>query len=111
MSYKDGRKFLRFYNRENYETEITDSDQTKKLAKPPAELDYDKNISLIDLVSPEDIKIGSKSFTEVLNGRKSHRKFTERPLTLEQLSFLLWATQGVKKEVKFGVFRTVPSAS
>ncbi|MHA1618526.1 MAG: SagB/ThcOx family dehydrogenase [Promethearchaeota archaeon] len=110
MSYKDGRKFLRFYNRENYETEIPESDQTKKLAKPLAELDYDKNTPLIDLVSPENIKIGSKSFSEILNSRQSRRKFTEHPLTLEQLSFLLWATQGVRKEVKFGIFRTVPSA-
>ena len=41
----------------------------------------------------------------------SHRPFMPEPLTLDELSFLLWATQGVRQRVAPGaVLRTVPSA-
>ncbi|MBI3945406.1 MAG: SagB/ThcOx family dehydrogenase, partial [Armatimonadetes bacterium] len=45
--------------------------------------------------------------------RRSRRRFTPEPLTLEELSFLLWATQGVREaHPRDGgtiTFRTVPS--
>jgi SagB-type dehydrogenase family enzyme len=48
----------------------------------------------------------------LIRDRKSHRKFTDEALTLDELSFLLWSTQGVKKVLGSGVatIRTVPSA-
>ncbi|MFX0203484.1 MAG: SagB/ThcOx family dehydrogenase [Candidatus Hodarchaeota archaeon] len=44
--------------------------------------------------------------------RKSRRKFSEEPLTLEELSFLLWAVQGVHEVQRDESVtkRTVPSA-
>jgi SagB-type dehydrogenase family enzyme len=43
--------------------------------------------------------------------RRSRREFGKTPLTLEELSFLLWATQGVREHSAGGhVLRTVPSA-
>ena len=48
---------------------------------------------------------------EAIKNRKTHRKFTKAPLSLEELSFLLWATQGIHKIDKLGrTKRTVPSA-
>ncbi len=43
--------------------------------------------------------------------RKSHRKFRHAPLSLEELTFLLLTTQGIRsyRSEGFG-FRTVPSA-
>jgi SagB-type dehydrogenase family enzyme len=54
---------------------------------------------------------GLRPFREVLAARRSRRKFTEEPVTLEELSFLLWATQGLQKVIRGGVatLRTVPS--
>lgn len=56
---------------------------------------------------------GSKSvltLDEVLRRRKSVRRFTKQPLTLEQLSYLLWASNGVQRIERGHEFRTVPSA-
>ena len=48
--------------------------------------------------------------TAVLRDRHSCRIFTEEPISAEQLSFLLWATQGIKKIRTKSNVRTVPSA-
>ncbi len=43
--------------------------------------------------------------------RQSRRAFTSEPLSLEELSFLLWATQGVRQVIaRARALRTVPSA-
>lgn len=48
---------------------------------------------------------------DAIAGRKSERRFLPEPITLEELSYLLWATQGVKEELGPGTaLRTVPSA-
>ena len=46
-----------------------------------------------------------------IRNRESRRKYTPDPLGLAELSFLLWATQGIKAVDKNGVWtkRTVPS--
>ena len=48
---------------------------------------------------------------EAINKRRSRRTFSKAPLTLEELSFLLWSCQGVEKVAnEIRAFRTVPSA-
>ncbi len=43
--------------------------------------------------------------------RHSIRSYAKAPISLDELSFLLWCTQGVKKVVgTYPTFRTVPSA-
>ncbi len=43
--------------------------------------------------------------------RRSHRRYRDLPLSLAELSFLLWATQGVTEVLAPGsALRTVPSA-
>lgn len=48
---------------------------------------------------------------EAINRRKSHRRYTTEGLSLEELSFLLWAAQGVQEitKKKDATRRTVPS--
>ncbi|MDP3013391.1 MAG: nitroreductase family protein, partial [Candidatus Subteraquimicrobiales bacterium] len=53
---------------------------------------------------------GKASLEEVLNKRKSVRDFTEKDLTLEQISQLLWAAQGKSLDAISGATRTAPSA-
>jgi SagB-type dehydrogenase family enzyme len=63
-------------------------------------------------VPPEKLSVGKNPLIDVMKGRRSHRQFSEESLTMEELSFLLWATQGVQ-EVSRGEVntrRTVPSA-
>lgn len=71
-------------------------------------------------VTPEEEHIAlSKDFeglemknnlVEVIRERKSSRVFTQENMSLEQLSFLLWATQGVKeiRGKSYATIRTVP---
>jgi len=46
---------------------------------------------------------------ELLLGRRSRRNFDTSPLSLDELSFLLWACEGVKENRGKYSFRTVPS--
>ncbi len=87
------------------------SDQLKKIPPPPLQKPYPKKATLIDLINPEDFNIGKMSFIDVINKRRSRRKFTKDPITLEELSFLLWTTQGVQRIIGNGnaTWRTVPS--
>jgi SagB-type dehydrogenase family enzyme len=51
-----------------------------------------------------------KSFNEILFYRKSIRDFSEKPIDIQQLSYLLWASTGIQR-TEFGYdFRTAPSA-
>jgi SagB-type dehydrogenase family enzyme len=106
------RRFLQFYDQIEYEEVVPESDEKKKRPFPLFQKDYDENKPLIDLISPEKFEIGKKSFLDVVNRRISRRNYTDEALSLEELSFLLWCTQGVKKTFKdkAGVLRTVPSA-
>jgi SagB-type dehydrogenase family enzyme len=108
----EGRRFLKFFDSEEYDEHVPESDEKKKVPPPLFQQPYPKDARLIDLVSPEEFTIGRAPFLDLVNSRKSRRKYTSDPLTLEELSFLLWSTQGVKRVLKSGrgVQRTVPSA-
>lgn len=88
------------------------TDQQKRLPRPPLQQPFPIDAPRIALVSPADLTVGTLPLLEALRRRESRRKYTEAPLTLEELSFLLWATQGVRGIFRDGVaaFRTVPSA-
>ena len=89
-----------------------ETDQRKRVPRPPVQKPYPKDATLIDLVPPQDITVGRMPLWEAVNLRKSHRWFTEQALTLEELSFLLWTTQGVRRVIgeELSILRTVPSA-
>jgi SagB-type dehydrogenase family enzyme len=50
------------------------------------------------------------SIVEALRRRRSTRSFLPKPLSLDDLSFLLWACTGVQREERGYEFRTAPSA-
>jgi len=87
-----------------------ETDQMKGLPLPPIQKPYSENAELIDLVSPKQFSLGSMPLIEAIRNRRSRRNFTHESLTLEELSFLLWATQGVEKLIHNGLvtIRTVP---
>ncbi len=87
-------------------------DQKNGLPAPPLQKPFPEDGLRIDLVPPGQFQIGQMSVAEAIRNRHSRRKFTGEALTLEELSFLLWATQGVRQISGDGArtFRTVPSA-
>ncbi|TFG95867.1 SagB/ThcOx family dehydrogenase [Candidatus Thorarchaeota archaeon] len=109
---KERRKFLHFFDSEEYKEVVPESDEQKKVSPPLFQQPYPEDSPLIDLIPPNDFTIGKAPFLDLVNHRQSRRKYTSEPLTLEELSFLLWSTQGVKQVLRSGsgVKRTVPSA-
>ena len=93
------------------ETDFSRTDQNLGKGMPPLEKPCAINAKKIDLPSPESWKtIGEISVKDAIAQRASHRKYSSQPVTLEELSFLLWATQGVRKRTAGAALRTVPSA-
>jgi SagB-type dehydrogenase family enzyme len=87
------------------------SDQRKGLPQPPLELDYEASQPGIDLPAPLDLPAYQISLTSAIENRRSVRRYAEQALTLEELSFLLWCTQGVKEQIDtYATLRNVPSA-
>ncbi|MDH5201196.1 MAG: SagB/ThcOx family dehydrogenase [Candidatus Bathyarchaeota archaeon] len=91
----------------------SESDQMKGLPPPPIQKSFSEDAQLVDLVPPEEFTVGNMPLKDVINNRRSRRRYTEEPLSLEELSFLLWATQGVQKLVRNDLYtlRTVPCGS
>jgi len=70
-----------------------------------------KGAKIIVLPEPETWSIPPCDLQQAIVNRQSHRRFTQESLALEELAFLLWATQGVREELhEAAVLRTVPSA-
>jgi SagB-type dehydrogenase family enzyme len=53
---------------------------------------------------------GGKPLWETIAERRSFREFSHQPIILEELSRLIWATQGITARARGFDFRTVPSA-
>lgn len=88
-----------------------DTDQRRKVPAPPLQKPYSAHAKLIDLVAAKDLTVGRMPLIDAINKRKSRRQYTSGALTLEELSFLLWAAQGVQEITKKedATRRTVPS--
>ena len=87
------------------------SDQSQGLPPPPHELDYDKSQPIIDLPAPSRLIVDNINLRDAIENRKSVRNYSDEALTITELSWLLWCTQGVKKVTSRPVtLRNVPSA-
>jgi len=108
---KSKREFLKAY--EWAQTGGIASDQQKGLPRPEVQKPAPPGAKLVELIPPGKFTIGDTAVIDVIRERISHRSYTPEPLNLEQLSFLLWATQGVREStIEDGityVMRNVPS--
>lgn len=77
--------------------------------KPAAYKTYASNKIPLSL----DFNVKSKAcmpLIEVLRKRRSFRSFSDKPLRIPELAFLLWASTGIRKDESNYEFRTAPSA-
>lgn len=104
------REFLK--DRIRLTIDFSQTDQSKGIAPPPIEKPAPQEAERIDLPRSRDWQdIHSVSLVEAIANRKSRRVTTRGDISLAELSFLLWATQGVRKaEGAYHALRTVPSA-
>lgn len=83
------------------------------LPQPPVQLEYDETKPIISLPKPQDITVNKIDLRHAIENRRSIRSYSDEPLTLEELTWLLWATQGVRDlqvtEKRTRVLRNVPS--
>jgi SagB-type dehydrogenase family enzyme len=87
------------------------SEQDRGLPQPPLEQEPEADVPQIALPAPSGLNIPAKDLREAIEHRRSLRRYSRAPLTLEELSFLLWCTQGVRRVVPgSATYRTVPSA-
>jgi SagB-type dehydrogenase family enzyme len=86
------------------------TDQNQGIAPPPLEKPYPTDAPRIKLHQADWNQIFHIKLTAAMGNRESHRSYLDEPITLEELSFLLWATQGVRFISGANAFRTVPSA-
>ncbi|NMC32820.1 MAG: SagB/ThcOx family dehydrogenase [Veillonellaceae bacterium] len=101
-----GTEFIR----RTYYEQLTPSDQSQGLPPPELESPYTGPGPVIHLTKPDHLKPPSVLLENTITGRRSIRRFSPAPLTLEEMAWLLWCTQGVQQVLPLATIRTVPSA-
>jgi SagB-type dehydrogenase family enzyme len=107
---EQGRYFLKDTIRKQVDMTLTD--QARGVPPPPLERPYPADASRFDLTPAGSWQgISPISLEEAILQRESVRHFSSASLTLDELSFLLWATAGLRRRLNEATaLRTVPSA-
>lgn len=87
------------------------TDRQKGLPFPSFQKEYDKTKELIDLPKVDKEILHKANVFDCFEDRRSVRRYSEESITIEQLSYLLWATQGIQQVTNnnTGTLRRVPS--
>ncbi|AUN14424.1 SagB/ThcOx family dehydrogenase [Paraclostridium sordellii] len=87
------------------------TDKQKGIPAPSFQKEYNPNSELIELPSVDKDILVKPNILDCINDRRSVRKYGNEKITLAELSYLLWATQGIQTvKDKSSALRTVPSA-
>ena len=92
--------------------EISESPQELGIVpQPPLELPVPEGAELIDLPGLDQVMVPAMDLRTAIEGRHTLRKYAAASLSLDELAYLLWVSQGVKKvTARPSTARTVPSA-
>ncbi len=103
---REGRRFMHMYD--DRDPDYT-TDQYLNKPQPPL---FKEPVSDTIISLPRDFTAlpVDSDFLHVINSRESHRVYTEEDMSLLELSWLLWCSQGVKdmRGKKYATLRTVP---
>ena len=109
MTYEVERDFLKEYVRDRVDFSTTD--QVMGIEMPPIEKEVPAGVQLIKLPEPSEELEKKNSLLDLVKNRASRRKFDGTPINLDELSYLLYVTYGVRdSKVPSRVLRTAPSA-
>ncbi len=75
------------------------SDQERGMTPPSATKTFDDKLKIIELPKVDKKIVKHNDLYDCINNRRSRRNYKDTPITLEELSFLLWSTQGVQKVI------------
>ena len=102
--------FADFLNKTAY-PQLSPTPQGQGVPQPPLELEVPEGSTIIPLPAPDGLRIPPADLRAMIEQRRSLRRYAETPLSLEEFSYLLWLTQGVKRvSPRPATLRTVPSA-
>ncbi len=103
---RQGREMLR----PNWD-DLNTKETPKGLGKtyPKIVKDFDDNAKIIKLKKEEIKNLSKKTLHEVIDSRRSLRKYQDVPLTMDQLSYLFYETSRLFKYTKSISFRAYPS--
>ncbi|MCL2008113.1 MAG: SagB/ThcOx family dehydrogenase [Treponema sp.] len=87
---------------------MSDTDQLREVPMPPIENAFDES-KLIALPEPKTANLKKRDIFQVLEERQSRRKLGGGPISMADLSFLLWACFGKRDIVNGRILRIVPS--
>jgi len=85
------------------------TDELLDMPKPEEVKEYDTNSKIITLPEPDDKILKNKDIYQCITKRKSRRKFKNDSLKIDELSYLLYTTQGVRDKKDKYHKKTVPS--
>ena len=106
---ESGRHFLSDRIRE--EVDFWNTPQSCGEAPPAVQKPVAGGNTVIPLPARDSWVLPPCDLLTAIGMRESHRRFLPDPLSLQELSMLLWATQGVRSVVhEAAILRTVPSA-
>jgi SagB-type dehydrogenase family enzyme len=78
---------------------------------PPLEKPASKDGRFIPLPPPGEISVPPLELRSAIESRRSVRQYSREPLSLQELAYLLWCTQGIAlRHEPYATFRNVPSA-
>ena len=72
---------------------LIQTDQMKGFLPPSLELNHASSKGIIDLPDPKIISVKNVAVHEAIGKRRSIRQYSSEPLSIGELSFLLWCTQ------------------
>ncbi|MDP4145898.1 MAG: SagB/ThcOx family dehydrogenase [Bacillota bacterium] len=85
------------------------TDKMKGIPQPEGVKPYDLNSIIIPLPNVHKDVLKKENIYECISSRRSTRFYSEEEISLEELSYLLWATQGITGTNNAGLtLRTVP---
>lgn len=104
------RAFLKDSARKQFDFSTTD--QNQGVPPPPIQKPLPKDARPIDLPLPGRWSgVEGIDLQRAMGNRRSRRQYKEMALSMDELSFLLWAVQGLREaHTPARAFRTVPSA-
>lgn len=110
------RNFMKGYSTEDFddpENDFNSSDQQKGIKPPPLQKEISEtNVNVVTLPQFNETILKKSNILSIIRQRRSRRNFKDTALSKQELSYLLWATQGVKNidQNSEWSIRTVPSA-
>ena len=102
-----GKEFIKGTQYPDYST----VDLVLRVPEPPHELPAKEGQTIIKLPNPKKFKVPDVPIRKAIEGYEPVGFFSRSKISLKELSYLLWCTQGFKKTVAESIqIRNIPSA-